>query len=71
MYGRGCSNALAMVMFLLDQGYSTINIIQTIFRVARAMNIEKRLTKLEMLREIGLVHMRMDEGFATPLLLTR
>lgn len=63
--------ALAKIMYLVDQGYSTIDIIQTVFRVARSMKIDKELTKLNMLREIGLVHMRMAEGVATPLQLAR
>ncbi|CDF37640.1 unnamed protein product [Chondrus crispus] len=64
---KDIDGALAKVMFLSDQGYSTIDIIQTIFRVAKGMTIDNELTKLNMLRIIGLVHMRMAEGVATPL----
>lgn len=59
--------AFARVMVLVDQGYSAIDIIQTIFRVTRGMQIEKEIVKLNMLREIGLVHMRMAEGVSSPL----
>lgn len=68
---KDIENALAKIMFLVDQGYSEIDIVQTIFRVARGMKIDVELTKLNMLREIGLVHMRMAEGVATPLQLAR
>lgn len=64
---KDIDNAIAKVMFLVEQGYSAIDIIQTIFRVARSMKIDEELIKLNLLREIGLVHMRMAQGITTPL----
>jgi len=64
---KDIDNAFAKIMFLSDQGYSTIDIIQTVFRVAKTMTVENELTKLNILRQIGLVHMRIAEGVATPL----
>lgn len=60
-------NAISKIMFLVEQGYSAIDIVQTIFRVGRSMKIDEELTKLNLLREIGLVHMRMAQGVTSPL----
>lgn len=59
--------AVDKIMFLINQGYSSLDIIQTIFRVARGMKMEKEITKLNILRHIGLVHMRMTQGVSSPL----
>lgn len=64
---KDIDNAVSKVMFLVEQGYSIIDIVQTIFRVARSMKIDEELTKLNLLREIGLVHMRMAQGVTSPL----
>lgn len=64
---KDINNAMAKVMFLFDQGYSAIDIIQTIFRVTRNMDIPDELQKLNFLRQIGQIHMRMAQGVATPL----
>lgn len=57
--------AFECIMTLVDQGYATHDIVQTVFRVARGMKIDKEMTKLNVLREIGLVHMRIAEGVAS------
>lgn len=59
--------AFAKIKSLSDQGYSSIDIIQTVFRVAKVMDLGPELVKLNVLRQIGLVHMRIAEGVATPL----
>ncbi|CAN8061415.1 unnamed protein product [Agarophyton chilense] len=64
---KDIDKALAKVLFLFNQGYSPLDIIQTIFRVARTLKVEKEITKLNMLREIGLIHMRMAEGVTSPI----
>ncbi|PXF41310.1 Replication factor C subunit 2 [Gracilariopsis chorda] len=64
---KDIDSAFAKVMFLVDQGYSCLDIIQTIFRVARGMKVDKEITKLNMLREIGLIHMRMADGVTSPI----
>lgn len=64
---KDINKAVDKVMVLVDQGYATNDIIQTIFRVARGMTIDKEITKLNMLREIGMVHMRISEGVGSPL----
>lgn len=64
---KDIDNAVAKLMFLVEQGYSSVDIIQTIFRVARMTKIDEELTKLNVLREIGLVHMRMAQGVSSPL----
>lgn len=58
--------AVAKISILIDQGYSANDIIQTIFRVARTMDFGEDV-KLNVLRQVGLVHMRMADGIATPL----
>lgn len=59
--------ALNTIMTLVDQGYSVVDVVQTVFRVARSMKIDKEITKLNMLREIGLTQKRSAEGVSSPL----
>ncbi len=59
--------AVTKITFLTDQGYSANDVIQTIFRVARRMDLGPEKRKLDILRQVGLVHMRMADGIATPL----
>lgn len=60
-------NALSKILFLVDQGYSALDIIQTVFRVARGMKMQTELVKLNILREVGLVHMRITGGVTSRL----
>lgn len=60
-------DALDTIMTLADGGYSVADIVQTVFRVCRGLKIQKELSKLNMLREVGLVHMRVAEGVNSPL----
>jgi replication factor C subunit 2/4 len=46
---------------LVQKGYSAIDIVQTMFRVCKNMEMPERL-KLEYIREIGMTHMRVAEG---------
>lgn len=64
---RDVDKAFETIMTLVDDGYATNDIIQTVFRVARTMSTDKEITKLNMLREIGLVHMRIADGVNTPI----
>lgn len=57
--------AVERILFLNGQGYSVIDIIQTVFRVAKYMEMEEK-TKLEFMKNIGLVHMRIAQGIASP-----
>lgn len=46
---------------LCDMGYSAVDIISTVFKVARTADIGE-WTKLEFLKEIGFCHMRIGDG---------
>lgn len=60
-------DALDKIMTLVDDGYASSDIIQTVFRVARGLKVDKELAKLNLLRDIGLMHMRIAEGVNSPL----
>ena len=47
-------------------GYAATDIIQTLFRVTRTLDMPEPL-KLEFIREIGFTHMRISEGLNTQL----
>lgn len=58
--------AVATVDLLSDMGYPPIDIIQTLFRVAKAdTDIKSEAVKLQLLRHIGHTHMRIAEGSAS------
>jgi replication factor C subunit 2/4 len=58
--------AVATLATLSDLGYPPIDIIQTVFRVVKAdRSLTDDSVKLQLLRHIGLVHMRIAEGSAT------
>lgn len=59
--------AVRKIIFLTDQGYSPNDVIQTVFRVARHMDLGGEKHKLDILRQVGLVHLRMAQGISTPL----
>jgi replication factor C subunit 2/4 len=48
-----------------DLGYSTHDIISTMFRVTKTMPTLAEHAKLEFVREIGFTHMRVLEGVQT------
>ncbi|KAH8099292.1 P-loop containing nucleoside triphosphate hydrolase protein [Cristinia sonorae] len=50
---------------LWDQGYSAVDIVVTIFRVAKTFDEMPEYTKLEYIKEIGWTHMRILEGVGT------
>jgi DNA polymerase III delta prime subunit len=52
--------AVDVVVALCSSGYAPTDIIQTLFRVTRSADLPEP-QKLEMLREIGLSHMRIAE----------
>jgi replication factor C subunit 2/4 len=60
------AEALNIVMTLWQSGYAATDIIQTLFRVTRTMDMPEP-QKLEMIREIGFTHMRISEGLNTQL----
>lgn len=63
--------AVATMNALLDLGYASIDVIQTVFRVAKMdQDIKDERVKLELLKHIGLVHMRIAEGTSSPLQLS-
>ena len=45
----------------VTQGYSSIDMVQTMFRVCKNLEMPEKL-KLEYIREIGATHMRVAEG---------
>jgi replication factor C subunit 2/4 len=56
--------AVAAVRGLWDAGYSPLDIVQTLFRVVKIHNLPESV-KLEFLREIGFLHLRVTEGVAS------
>lgn len=54
---------------LWEGGYSALDIIGTIFRVAKTLSVPER-TKLDFMKEIGSCHMRISEGVGTLLQLS-
>jgi replication factor C subunit 2/4 len=59
-------DAMDIIHNLSGSGYAPSDIIQTLFKVTRAYPMSEP-EKLEYLREIGFVHMRMVDGLNTPL----
>lgn len=64
---QSLNDAVAKILSLTNEGYSPNDVIQTVFRVARRMEFKEEKMKLDILRHIGLVHMRMADGISTPL----
>ncbi|TIC48229.1 P-loop containing nucleoside triphosphate hydrolase protein [Wallemia mellicola] len=58
-------DALSKLDELWTHGYAAIDIIQTLFRVARNTQSLEESLKLEYIKEIGWTHMRILEGVAT------
>ena len=56
---------------LLSKGYSAIDIITTSFRVTKTLYQIKESKRLDMIKEIGITHMRILEGVSTYLQLAR
>lgn len=50
---------------LWDKGYSAVDIVTTCFRVTKTLYEIKESLRLEMIREIGITHMRILEGVGT------
>ncbi|KAF2462440.1 replication factor C [Lineolata rhizophorae] len=62
--------ALETLQELWDLGYSSHDIISTMFRVTKSMDSLSEHSKLEFIREIGFTHMRILEGVQTLLQLS-
>ena len=58
--------AVDVVSSLCGDGYAASDIIQTLFRVTRTMDMPEPL-KLEFIREIGFTHIRIAEGLNSQL----
>ncbi|EIW87071.1 P-loop containing nucleoside triphosphate hydrolase protein [Coniophora puteana RWD-64-598 SS2] len=58
-------SALEKLHELWDQGYSAVDIVVTLFRVAKTFDELPEYTKLEYIKEIGFTHMRVLEGVGT------
>ena len=58
--------AVDIVSSLYSEGYAASDIIQTLFRVTRSLDMPEPL-KLEFIREIGFSHMRIAEGLNSQL----
>lgn len=50
---------------LWDKGYSAVDIVTTSFRVTKSLYQVKEAQRLEMIKEIGITHMRILEGVGT------
>ncbi|KAI9847846.1 MAG: replication factor C subunit 4 [Sclerophora amabilis] len=62
--------ALETLRELWDMGYSSHDIISTMFRVTKTVNTLSEYAKLEFIKEIGFTHMRILEGVQTLLQLS-
>ncbi|ORX80990.1 putative RFC4-DNA replication factor C, 37 kDa subunit [Basidiobolus meristosporus CBS 931.73] len=62
--------ALAALKELWHQGYSSIDIITTLFRVVKNFQGMPEFMKLEFIKEIGFTHMKILEGVQTLIQLT-
>jgi replication factor C subunit 2/4 len=60
------AESLEIVMTLWGSGYAATDIIQTLFRVTRTLDMPEP-QKLDFIREIGFSHMRISEGLNTQL----
>jgi replication factor C subunit 2/4 len=58
--------AVDIISELFSKGYATVDIIQTFFKMARAMEINEQ-QKLGLIKEIGFAHMRIAEGLNSKL----
>jgi len=56
--------ALQQLNYLWGLGYSAIDIVGTVFRVVKTMDIKEAM-KLEFIKEIGFTHMRAVKGMNT------
>jgi replication factor C subunit 2/4 len=52
---------------LLDLGYGTLDFITTLYKVSRDCDSMCEFLKLEFLREIGFVYMRLENGMLNDL----
>ena len=55
-------DAIAPMMKLHEAGYAATDIITSVFRVCKQMPALPEYIRLEFIREIGFVHMRIAEG---------
>ena len=62
-------SALLDLQTLWSQGYAAVDIISTLFRVAKNAEINEKL-KMYFIKEIGITHMRIADGVGTLLQLT-
>jgi len=53
--------ALAMLNMIMNNGFSTLDFIQTMFRVVKGMEMEERM-KLDWIKQMGMTHMKIAEG---------
>lgn len=58
-------SALLLLDELWNKGYSAIDIVTLTFRVAKTLPGISELKRLEIIKEVGLVHMRVLEGVST------
>jgi replication factor C subunit 2/4 len=64
------ADAVKNMTKLYDMGYSSLDIITTIFRVTKGYKALDEDLRLDYLRQIGFVHVRVLEGHYSPLQLT-
>eukprot|EP01083_Nonionella_stella_P171927 588457_1 len=62
-------DAIPLLQALCKEGYSAIDIIDTLFKVIKMFEMPERM-KLDFIREIGFMHMRIAEGVDTTIQLT-
>lgn len=69
-YAGEVSQALEILKELWDLGYSSHDIISTMFRVTKTVETLSEHSKLEFIKEIGFTHMKILEGVQTLLQLS-
>lgn len=58
--------AFTLMRKILKEGYSTIDVVQTLFRVLKFMSLEER-RKLDWIKDLGFTHMRIADGLDSEL----
>jgi len=53
--------SVALLHMIMNNGFSTLDFIQTMFRVVKGMELEERM-KLDWIKEMGMTHMKIAEG---------
>jgi replication factor C subunit 2/4 len=66
---RRCDDACNLMLRLHHQGYAPVDVVSTIFRIVKALDMDEAL-KLLFIKEVGLAHVNLVSGMASLVQLT-